>query len=358
MTGVIAWLDDPDPASAAAVGAKMGRLAELARLGLKVPRGFTITVGAYVYHCAESGLDAFVGEQVSTITESADRDRLTAVAETIRTIFEQTPVQPTLATAIADAYAELCYRCLEVNQPVAVRSSATGEDSDQASFAGIFDTYLGMSGETQVLEAVQRCWASLFSVRALSYRLEHGRSYRDMPMAVGVLELVPARAAGVAFSIHPVSGKRDRMVIEGTWGWGEAAVRGAVTPDHIEVGKTDRRVLAYDIADKRVVSTFDYGKGGVVETEMPARFRDARVLDEEEVGAVVDAVSAIEDHFGYPVDVEWVIERARRTGEPVSIVQTRPVTVAGGPEDAASEESMTGWDPGIYAAKYAFGGQP
>lgn len=351
MTGFIAWLDDLDPVSATALaGAKMGRLTELSRLGLKVPRGFTVTVDAYAYQCAESGLDALVEEQVLALTEFTDGDRLTAVADTIRAKFEQTPVEPAVAAAIADAYAELCFRCLEVNQPVAVRSSATGEDSAQASFAGIFDTYLGMSGDTQVLAAVRRCWASLFSARALGYRLEHGVSHRDMPMAVGVLELVPARVSGVAFSIHPVSAKRDRIVIEGTWGLGQAVVQGAVTPDHIEVCKVDRRVLAYDVADKRVVSAYDYATSGVVETDMPARFRDARVLDEEEIGAIARAVCAIEDHYGHPVDVEWVIGRARRTGDPVSIVQARPVTVA-------TDDCGTCWDPGAYAAKYAFGEQ-
>ncbi|MBS4730362.1 PEP/pyruvate-binding domain-containing protein [Mycobacterium sp. SM1] len=359
MSRFIAWLEDVDPASAIAIaGAKMGRLTELARIGMKVPRGFTITVDAYAYQCAESGLDAVIDEHLSTITAPVDRERLTAVADTIRTAFEHTPVQPKLATAIGDAYADLAFRCLDVGQPVAVRSSATGEDSAQASFAGIFDTYLGVSGETQVLDAVRRCWASLFSARALSYRLEHGRSHHDMPMAVGVLELIPARVSGVAFSLHPVSGKRDRMVIEGTWGWGEAVVQGVVTPDHVEVGKGDRRVLAYYVADKRVVSTFDYARGGVVQTDMPDRFRAARVLDEEEIAAIANAVCAIEDHFGYPVDVEWVIERTRRAGEPVVIVQTRPVTAATGPGVAAIGESGATWDPSVYAAKYAFGGPP
>lgn len=353
MTGHIAWLEDLDPASATTVvGAKMGRLTELWHLGLKVPRGFSVTTQACGHHRAESGLDAFVDEQLSTISESADRDRLVSVADSIQNMFEQTPVEPTLATAITDAYAELSFRCRDINQPVAVRSSAIGEDSAQASFAGIFDTYLGISGGTQVLAAIRRCWASLYCARALSYRLEHSRSH--MPMAVGILELVPARSSGVAFSIHPVSGKRDRMVIEGTWGWGEAVVQGAVTPDHIEVGKADRRVLGYTVADKRVVSAFDYAKGEIAETDMPARFRNAPVLDEEEIGAIADAVCVIEDHYGHPVDVEWVIDRSRRSGEPVTIVQTRPVTVV---DSTADEEPVTAWDPGAYAAKYVFGEQ-
>lgn len=356
MTEFIAWLDDLDPVSATAVaGPKMGRLSELARHGFTVPRGFTVTVDACTHQCAESGLDSFVEEQLSTLTGNAGCDQLAVVADTIRGKFEQTPVEPTLAAAIADAYVELTFRCAEINRPVAVRSSAIGEDSAQASFAGMFDTYLGMSGEHRVLAALQRCWASLFSARALSYRLEHGISHHEMPMAVGVLELVHARVSGVAFSVHPVTGRPDRMVLEGTWGWGEAVVQGAVTPDHIEVDKADRRVLFHDVAHKEVVSTFDYARGEVVETAMPAPFRDAPILDEEEIRAGADTVCAIEDHYGYPVDIEWVIDQTRRPGDPVCVVQARPITVAG---SGTVKDVAAQWDVAAYAAKYAFGDQP
>ena len=114
--------------------------------------------------------------------------------------------------------------------------------------------------------------------------------HRDMPMAVGVIELIHARASGVAFSAHPVTGKTDRIVIETSWGWGEAVVQGLVTPDHVEIGKADRRVLRYQVAAKNVVSNFDYAVGRVVETAMPARLVDRRVLDDEQIAAVVDAV--------------------------------------------------------------------
>jgi pyruvate,water dikinase len=257
-----------------------------------------------------------------------------------------------LAALIEEAYEELSYRCLDLNVPTAVRSSATGEDSAEASFAGQFDTYLGMSGSHRVVEAVQRCWASLFTARGIGYRLTHGLSHCDSPMAVGVLELVNARASGVAFSIHPVTGKRDRMVIEGSWGWGEAVVQGLVTPDHVEVGKSDRRVLHYDVAHKAVVSAFDYEQGRVVECEMPRRLRDEPILDSEQIAAIVDAVLCIEEHYGHPVDVEWVLDRHRRAGEPICVVQTRPETVhRATPKPAAAPT----WDPVAYAAKYAFG---
>ena len=232
--------------------------------------------------------------------------------------------------------------------PVAVRSSATGEDGHDASFAGQFDTFLGVTGAETLRTSVRRCWASLFTDRAVVYRMESGLDHRDSPMAVGVLKLVPARASGVAFSIHPVSGSPHRMVIEGSWGWGEAVVQGRVTPDHIEVGKSDRRVLDYRIAQKTVVSVFDYAQGLVVQREMPLRLQSEAILDDEQIQAVIEAVLTIEGRYGHPVDVEWVIDRSRRPGEPVTIVQTRPVTVT-------AKEEPPKWDPVRYAAKYAFG---
>ena len=163
------------------------------------------------------------------------------------------------------------------------------------------------------------------------------QAYADMPMAVGVVKLVHARCSGVAFSAHPVTGKRDRIVIEGNWGWGEAVVQGLVTPDHIEVGKSDNRVLRYDVAHKAIVSAFDYSIGAIVEIDMPDNLADRAILNEEEVCAIARAVSKIEEHYGYPVDVEWVLDRHRRPDEEVSIVQARPVTVAEPEEEAKGD---------------------
>jgi len=279
----------------------------------------------------------------------AEPAEVEAAASAIRAELTGRDVSADLAALIGDAYEELSSRCFEINVPTAVRSSAVGEDSGTASFAGIFDTYLGVSGPDRVLEAVRQCWASLFNARAVSYRRRSGTHHRDMPMAVGVIELIHARASGVAFSAHPVTGKTDRIVIETSWGWGEAVVQGLVTPDHVEVGKADGRVLKYQVAAKNVVSAFDYAVGRVVETAMPARLVDRRVLDDEQIDAVVAAVLAVERHYGYPVDVEWVLDRHRREREPVCVVQARPVTVT-----APAAPAPTEWNPAAMAAKYVF----
>jgi pyruvate,water dikinase len=354
------WLDEVVPEIATRLaGAKMGRLSELIRAGLKVPRGFSVTVDAYLRHCGDTGLDTLIDERLGKLTDANDEAQVQAAGAQIRAAFESTELSDKLVSAILDAYDELAYRVHEVHVPVAVRSSATGEDGDRASFAGIFDTYLGVSGHARVLRAVRGCWASLFNYRALAYRVERGVSHREMPMAVGIIELIAARASGVAFSIHPVSGKRDRVVIEGNWGWGEAVVQGRVTPDHVEVGKSDGRVIRYDVADKTVVSAFDYRAGEVVETEMPRRWRHQRVLDDDQIRAVTAAVVAVEREYGVPVDVEWVIDRGHRTGDPVFVVQARPETVHGAVDRSDPTPATTaegGWDPATYAARHAFGG--
>ena len=256
----IVWIDTVDPDDALArTGAKMGRLAEMARDGLSIPLAFAVTINGFREHVAETGLDEAIDRCLKGL-DGADSVAVEAAAEAIRAAFRETAIAPGLAQEIEEAYEELSDRCSDLNVPVAVRSSATGEDSSSASFAGIFDTFLGISGAQATLNAVRDCWASLFTTRAVDYRLKRGISHRDMPMAVGVVELVHARASGVAFSVHPVTGKSDRIVIEANWGWGEAVVQGLVTPDHVEVGKADGRILKHDVSRKDIVSAFDFAE--------------------------------------------------------------------------------------------------
>ena len=346
----VIWIDTADPERALALtGAKMGRLAEMSRDGLSIPLAFAVTIDGFREHVASAGLDDIIDGHLAGVS-SDDPQALERAASAIRDAIRETPVSAALAEEIEEAYDELSDRCSDLNVPVAVRSSATGEDSSDASFAGIFDTYLGISGAQATIAAVRDCWASLFTTRAVDYRLKRGISHHDMPMAVGVVELVHARASGVAFSVHPVTGKTDRIVIEANWGWGEAVVQGLVTPDHVEVGKADRRILKHVVSSKEIVSAFDFAAGVVVEVPMPTRLRERACLDEEQIAAIVHAVLAIEERYGYPVDVEWVVSRHRREGEPISIVQSRPVTTA------VQETSAPAYDPMALAQKFIFTG--
>jgi len=354
MTGLV-WLDRVDVDTALRLaGPKMGRLAELQRAGLRVPLSFAVSTEAFRSHFAATGLDQEIVQALAGVTAEDDAAVATASDKAQQAVLG-TALPPDLTAAITEAYDELADRCTDLNLPVAVRSSAAGEDSGDASFAGIFETYLGIAGADRVVEAVRKCWASLFTPRAVTYRLRRGIDHHDMPMAVGVVELIHARSSGVAFSVHPVTGKPDRIVIEANWGWGEAVVQGLVTPDHLEVGKSDARILDVCVNDKAVVSAFDYAQGRVVEIPMPERLRGRAVLTDDEVHAITEAVTAIERHYGYPVDVEWVVDKHRREGEPVTVVQTRPVTVVAEPADVVG--TATGWDPARFASRYAFGGR-
>jgi pyruvate,water dikinase len=347
---MLRWLDELGDADDAAAGPKMARLGTLRRLGLDIPDGFAVTAEAFLHFLAASGLEGAIDRELATLGDPEDFAALETVSGRIRGLIEVAPLDPSLETALQEAYQELCFRHGEIALPVAVRSSAIGEDSANASFAGLYESYLGIVGEDAVAVAIRRTWASLYVARALSYRLRQRQHHRDTPMAVGVMRLVQARAAGVAFTAHPVTQKRDRVVIEGSWGWGEAVVQGLVQPDHIELDKSDGRVIEYKVADKRVVSTFDWQGGGVVERAMPNRFRAEPCLSHPMVEALWHAAQTIEAHYRQPVDLEWVIEHHWREGRPASIVQVRPITTLHDAPVAAPK-----WDPLGYAAKYGLG---
>lgn len=350
----IVWPDELTAGAATQLaGAKMGRLAELRAAGVAVPEAFTVATEAFTTHCRGAGLAATLDEALAGLSTDAEADQLQEASQALRATITDQPVAGELAAAITDAYRQLCQRCGAVPVPTAVRSSAVGEDSTEASFAGMFDTYLGVTGAERVLAAVKACWASLFTPRALAYCRQQGIGHAELPLAVGVVELIPARASGVAFSLHPVTHKRDRVVIEGNWGWGESVVQGTAAPDHVEIGKSDRRVLRYDVAHKKVRTVVDATTGESREEATPADLADAAVLADADLAAIVDAVVAVEDHYGHPVDVEWVRAEEGARHEPIVVVQARPVTSA----PAEQEPAASGWDPVAMATRHAFGGR-
>jgi pyruvate,water dikinase len=344
------WLDEIREADQHMVGSKMARLAELRRAGSEVPNGFAITINAFEHFVDANGLNTLIEREIA----SAAPDDISALEERsthIRTLIEHAPLDAEFERALRAAYEELCFREGTIDLPVVVRSSATAEDGSGASFAGQYESYLGISGAPQVIDAVRRVWGSLFAVRAISYRLKHGQHHRETPMGVGVLRMLHARSAGVAFSVHPVTKKRDRIVIEGSWGLGEAFVQGLVEPDHIEVDKADGRIVEYRVGDKRIVSAYDHARSAVVERDMPERFRKEPSLTAEMVDALWRTIVSIESRQGHPVDIEWVFEPHWRAGRPVAVVQVRPVTALDEPEAAKVPQ----WNAANYAAKYGLG---
>jgi pyruvate,water dikinase len=227
---LVVALDDAS-AQLPQVGGKGASLARMAIAGLPVPRGFHVTTAAYRCFVEENGLQEKIVAAVSAVT-AADLATLEEASRQIGQLFANSVIPDTIAQAIRHAYAELDGSDL----PVAVRSSATAEDLPEMSFAGQQETYLNMCGEMMVLDAVKRCWASLWTARAIGYRARHGIAPQDVSLAVVVQELVLADAAGILFTVNPLTGARDQMMINAAWGLGEAIVGGLVTPHTVVVG--------------------------------------------------------------------------------------------------------------------------
>ena len=328
MTGAVTdvvWLEDPAAADDRCTGPKMASLARLRSWGFLVPEGCTVPVAAFERFLGTDGL----GRRIEAALDGCDPDddgRVAACADRITALLDAAPTPEDLRRHLVAVHDELCGRLGDVNPQLAVRSSAVAEDGAAASFAGQFLTELGVCGADELVASVRRCWASLFSPRALAYRLRAGIGLADCPMAVGIVRLVHPRAAGVAFSRHPVTGSADRLVIEASFGLGEALVSGLVTPDKVEVDSEDGRTLDYRVATKAVASSFAPREGRVVEHPMPPSLRDRRVLDDAQVAAIAAGVVAIEAKLGRPADVEWVID-TRTAADEITWVQARPQTV-------------------------------
>jgi pyruvate, water dikinase len=285
----------------ARAGGKGSSLARMASLGLPVPPGFVVP--------AEALADALPdgGAELRALAERQDAEAAQALIRTVE-------LDPELRRAVLDAYAALG----PDEVPVAVRSSATAEDSEAASFAGQQETFLHVRGGDELRARVRDCWASFFSERALFYRERMG-SLEDLGMAVVVQRMVEADVAGVLFTCDPVHKRHDRMVVEAVLGLGEAVVSGHVTPDHY-VLKRDGRVK------KAHVHTQPYAivslpEGGVTERPLSAEEGGAQKVGEDLLAELARIGDDLERRLGTPQDIEWAVQR----GE-IFVLQARPVT--------------------------------
>src|SRR5579864_2186031 len=259
------------------VGGKGASLARLAAAGLPVPPGFHITTAAYRRFVEENGLQERILAAVATAGETshaatASPAAIEAVSRQIGELFAQGTIPDDIVEAIREGYAELGGGDL----PVAVRSSATAEDLPEMSFAGQQETYLNMHGEAMVLDAVKRCWASLWTDRAIGYRARYHIAQEDVSLAVVVQELVPADAAGILFTAHPVTGARDQVMINAAWGLGEAIVGGQVTPDTVVVDKASGIITRQEVSVKDVMTVRT--PDGTHEEAVPTDRRNQAVL--------------------------------------------------------------------------------
>jgi len=302
----------------ATVGGKAVGLAEMTSVGLPVAPGFAVTTRAYrEFLGAETR--AQVDAVLDAVTDAASR---AAAGERLEQILLGVPVPAAVRDAIAAAYGELCAATGIADVAVAVRSSATAEDSVGASFAGEFETWVDIVGADAVTEYVRRCYASIYSARVLSYLDDQGINPHQIEMAVVVQKTVRARAAGVMFTLSPVTGDRSKISIEASWGLGLAVVGGEVTPDRYVVDKISLKVSERVPGDKRI----EYRRG-----DAPADVAEDRwarlCLTDEEVTALARLGKQLERQHGAPQDIEFAIDSELPAGDQVVLLQCRPETV-------------------------------
>jgi pyruvate, water dikinase len=322
----ILWFHEYEPDHAERVGGKCGSLGAMTRAGLPVPPGFAVTTDAFSKSLARND----VGPRIHADLAGLDVHDLAALeaaaAAARREIMDSGPAHD-VDDAIRVAYAQLCERTGVADVPVAVRSSATAEDQPDASFAGQQDTYLWIRGEDEVVNHVVRCWASLYTDRAIAYRHEQGYPHDGVNMSVGVQQMVHPRAAGVAFTIDPTNGDRSKVVIEASWGLGETVVSGSVTPDNFVVDKVVFEIVKRTVSAKEVECVHDPIADTVVHRELSPERSAMPSLTDDEVKAVARLARQAEKHFGRPQDVEWAVDHDADGQPRVHLLQSRPETV-------------------------------
>ncbi len=347
-TRFVLWLEEVRKEDTPLVGGKNANLGEMIAAGIPVPPGFAVTAYAYRYFLEKTGL----AEKIYSMLKNLDVNNTKQLEETTRKIREMIlsqPMPPEIEEEIKKYYYELAKR-LNADPSklrVAVRSSATAEDLPEASFAGQQETYLNVYGADSVVEHVKKCWASLFTARATFYRVAQNIPHEKAYMSVTVQKMVNSKAAGVLFTLHPVTGDESVIAIEGGWGLGESVVGGKVTPDEYIVDRKTLKVVETRINKKTYMITFEPSIGknihlrwddekqkwvseeGVEPTTPLVNVAkpDAPALSEEEVKRLAELGELIYKHYGKHMDVEWAIDMDLPFPQSVFIVQARPETV-------------------------------
>ncbi|KYG07487.1 phosphoenolpyruvate synthase [Sorangium cellulosum] len=306
-------LQEVDRTKAKVVGGKGANLGEVSRIeGIRVPAGFCVTTGAFQRIMGEAPSIAGLLDRLSSL-EAGDRDGIRELSGELRRIIEGTAIPEDLREALAQALSRL-----GAGDAYAVRSSATAEDLPGASFAGQQDTYLNVIGTQAVLQHVRRCWASLFTERAVTYRIQHGFDHRKVHMAVVVQKMVFAQAAGILFTADPVTSNRKVSSIEAGFGLGEALVSGLASADRYKV--RNGQVIEKAIA-KKTLATRALEEGGTEERAIEPERQGGQVLTDAQILRLERLGRQIEGHFGHPQDIEWCL-----VGDELHVVQSRPIT--------------------------------
>ena len=316
----ILWLEEIKKEDIPSVGGKGASLGEMTAIGLPVPKAFVVTAQAFRKFLVETGIEETLFRRLARL-DVDDNGALESVSRDVQDLVLSVDIPDHFREEITDAYARMGAN----GMVVAVRSSATAEDLPEASFAGQQETFLNILGDEDLINAVHRCWASLYGARAIYYRAKQGFDDRSVNIAVVVQELIRSEKSGVMFTSHPVTGE-PLTIIEGSWGLGEAVVSGSVSPDNYVFDLRTERVVDRLIAEKEIMIVPE-GEHGTTIVNLSEKQRTAPVLSDAEVARLATLGRIAESHYGVPQDVEWAI-----VGNDVFILQSRPITTIRRPE--------------------------
>ncbi len=298
------------------VGGKGANLGEMTRAGIPVPQGFIVTSAAYFKFLDHNNLRKQIKSLLSGINVENPQE-LEECSKKVQKLILTSPVPDDIATDIVKYYFKL--GSIWRHPSVAVRSSATAEDLPDASFAGQQESYLNVVGESNVVQRVRSCWASLFGGRAIYYRVQKKFDHFQIGIAVPVQKMIDSKISGVMFTVDPVSGNKDYLIIESIWGYGDYIVQGVVTPDHYEIYKPQLRIIRKDITKQTVMEVKALNE--VKETKVKKSLQDKPKLTEDQIIELARIGLKIHEHYYFPQDIEWAYEK----GE-FYITQTRPIT--------------------------------
>ncbi len=324
----VIWISEIDKEDIPLVGGKGANLGELAKIGMPVPPAFIVTAQAYFYFLEKTRLSTKIRDYLSFL-DSNDPDSLNQVSANIRKSILSSAIPPEISQKIMESYSRLG----SFLRPslVAVRSSATAEDLPTASFAGQQETFLNVKGEASVVDKVRRCWASLWLPRAIFYRKEQKFDHFKVGIAVPVQKMIQSEESGVIFTINPVNNEKNTIIIEAVYGLGETIVQGQIIPDHYEVDKNTRKILRKEISTQDKMLTKEGLENRMA--DVPKKLRALQKINDEQILKLAFLAKKIEDHYFFPQDIEWAIEKNN-----IYIVQTRPVTTIKAIDDKEESE--------------------
>jgi pyruvate,water dikinase len=319
------WFDKAGKEAIGLVGGKNASLGELIKADIPVPPGFSVTTEAYSDFLSGGGLKEKIENLLSKI-DTQDVSSLENASKGIRQLMAEATFSKRIEEEIGSNYQALAQVFDAPQLPVAVRSSATAEDLPGASFAGQQDTYLWVQGNDQVLKKVKLCMSSLFTPRAISYRIRMGFPHEKVLISVGVQKMVDARAAGVMFTLNPTNGDPSKVVIEGNWGLGETVVSGICNPDKYVVDKVTKEIEKM-VSLKECECIYDPMRGEVMHVDTPPERRELPCVEDQEILELARYAKRVEEYYRCPQDIEWAIDNHKPFPFNIFMVQSRPETV-------------------------------